>query len=57
MEKVYYSIKIDRPGVADLPELCTTDTAAAAAEVIRAILAANDRNIVAVTVSVVRGLT
>lgn len=49
-----YSISIERVGMADLPELCRTDSPESAAEVIRALLAVHDPLIMGVHISIVR---
>jgi hypothetical protein len=52
--KEVYSIAIDRPGLADLPELVRTEDPAIAGEVVRALLAAHDPAIACVVVRVSR---
>lgn len=52
--KESYIIAIDRPGMADIPELCRTDHPEIASELVLAILRARDDRIRSVRVDISR---
>lgn len=52
--KETYSIKIERAGMADLPELVATEDAVKAAAVVQYLLACQDPRVMAIIVSIVR---
>ena len=52
--KEIYLISLDRPGLADLPELVRCENPAIVGEIVRFILAAHDPSIYKVVVSVSR---
>lgn len=52
--KSVYIISLDRPGLADLPELVRCDSPEAVGEIVRALLAAKDDAILRVVVTVSR---
>ena len=49
-----YVVSLDRPGLADLPELVRCEKPEIAAEVVRALLACHDTNIARVVVTISR---
>lgn len=52
--KEVYLIHLDRPGYADLPELCKVSDPAIAGEIVRVLLSAHDPAILRVVVTVGR---
>lgn len=49
-----YSISIERAGVADIPELCQATEPQAAAEIVRALMACHDPQIMLIRIAIVR---
>lgn len=52
--KEVYTVSMDRPGLADLPELVRCDSPEAVGEIVRCLLAAHDSAILRIVVTIGR---